>query len=90
MTPAQKLIGDTLRNITTVEKGYRTAAMLVTYPSSKPGADCQIAMGVAMGEVTPAHARDFVLLVRGLRRLADELEARIEGRVPFTQEIKDG
>ncbi len=88
MTKAQQYVANELTRIMHAEGSrYRVGALLLTYPSEKPGATCQIAMGSGLAKVDHDHVLDLIQLVKGLRRLADELEARIEGKVPLRQEI---
>lgn len=88
MSKAQEYVAEELTRIMHAEgSGYRTGALLLTYPSTKPGATCQIAMGAGLAKAAAEHTLDLFQLVKGLRRLADELEARLEGKVPLGQEI---
>lgn len=89
MTKAQEFVTEELKRLLGKGSKYRAAALLLTYPSEKEGMACQIAMGSALAKADIHHAMDFVQLVKALRRLADELELRIAGKVSLTQEIVD-
>ena len=83
-TKAQQYVVDQLTPMLAPVMPYRVGALVLTYddPDGDP-LSCRTAIGMAMQEpITDATAVHLTNILKALRQLADEMEAKIKGPRP--------